>query len=113
VLRRIFGPERDEVTGGWRKLHQEKLHNFYCSPDIIRAMGGACSMHGEMRNAFKIMVGKPEGKRPLGKPKHRWEDVIKMDLREIGFGTVDWIHLAQDKDWWQMLVNTTMNFWVP
>jgi hypothetical protein len=68
---------------------------------------------GEKRNAYRIMVGKPEGKRPLGRPRHRWEDNIRMDLREIGWGGVDWIDLAQDRDRWRALANTIMNLWVP
>jgi hypothetical protein len=106
VLRRIFGPKRDEVTGGWRKLHEE-LHGFYSSPSIIRVIKvrrmrwvGHVACMGEVRGAYNILVGKPEGRRPLGRPRHRWEDNIKMDLREIGFGDVDWIHLAQDRDKW-------------
>jgi hypothetical protein len=97
VLRRIFGPKRDEVMAEWRKLHNEE-HNFYSSPDIIRqiksrqmrsAWHAACM--GEERNLHKVLVGKPEGKRPLGRPRRRWEDGIRMDLREIGLGGVDWI----------------------
>jgi hypothetical protein len=68
---------------------------------------------GEFRNACKILVGKPEGKRPLGRPRCRWEDNIKMGLREIGFRDVDWIHWAQDRDRWRALVNTLMNLRVP
>jgi hypothetical protein len=67
----------------------------------------------EMRNAYKILVGKPEGKRPCGGPRYIWEDNIRMDLREIGWEGVDWIHLAQDRDQWQALVNMVMNLWVP
>jgi hypothetical protein len=91
VLRRIFGPKRDEVTGDWRKLHNDELHNLYSSPSIIRMMksrmdkmGRACSTNVESRNAYRILVGKSEGRRPLGRPRHRWVDNIKMDLREIG-----------------------------
>jgi hypothetical protein len=95
VLRGIFGPKRDEVTGEWRKLHNGQLHNLYPSPDIIRqikssrmrwARLGACM--GEGRDVYRVLVGKPEGKRPLGRPRLRWEDGIKMDLREIGWGGV-------------------------
>jgi hypothetical protein len=95
VLRGIFGPNRDEVIGGWRKLHNEELHNLYCSPSIIRMIksrrmrwAGACSTNGEMRNAYRILVGKPEGKTPVGRPLRRWEDNIKTDLREIRWETV-------------------------
>jgi hypothetical protein len=98
VLRRIFGPKRDEVTGEWRKVHNEELHNLYLSPDIIRQVKSRrmrCVEHvacmGEERKVYKVLVGKPEGKRPLGRQRHRWEDGIRMDLREIGFGGVDWI----------------------
>jgi hypothetical protein len=76
-------------------------------------MGGACGAHGKVRGAFNILVGKREGRRPLGRSRRRWEDNIKMDLREIGFGDVDWIHLAQDRDRWRGLVKTVMTLWVP
>jgi hypothetical protein len=68
---------------------------------------------GEKRNVYRILVGKPEGKRPLGRPRRRWEDNIRLDLREIGWGGMDWIDLAQDRDQWRALVNTVMNLWVP
>jgi hypothetical protein len=68
---------------------------------------------GEVRGTYNILVGRPEGRRPLGRPRRRWKDSIKMDLREIGFGDVDWIHLAQNKDSWRALVNTVMNLRVP
>jgi hypothetical protein len=120
VLRRIFGPKRDEATGGWRKLHNEELHGLYCSPSIVRAIkarrmrwAGHVVRMGEVRGAYNILVGRPEGRRPLGRPRHRWEDNIKMYLREIGFGDVDWIHWAQDRDRWQALVNTVVNLQVP
>jgi hypothetical protein len=98
VLRRIFGPKRDEVTGGWRKLHNEELHNLYSSPYIIRVMrwAGHVARMGEKRNVCRLLVGKPEGKRPLGRPRRRCIDNIKMDLSEIGLSVVDWIGLAQD-----------------
>jgi hypothetical protein len=76
-------------------------------------MGRACSTNGEKRNAYRALVGKPEGKRPLGRPKRRWENNIRMDLREIGWGGMDWIDLAQDRDQWRALVNTVMNIRVP
>jgi hypothetical protein len=91
VLRRIFGPKRDEITGQWRKLDNEELHNFYSSPDIIRQVKsrrmrweGNVARTGEGRNVYRVLVGKPEGKMPLGRPRRRWEDGIKMDFREIG-----------------------------
>jgi hypothetical protein len=93
MLRRIFGPKGDEVTGEWRKMHTGELHNLYSSPDIIgqvksrrmRWVGHVARM-GEGRNVYRVLVGKPEGKRPLGRPRRRWEDGIRMDLREIGWG---------------------------
>jgi hypothetical protein len=93
VLRRIFGPKREEATGEWRKLHNEELHNMYSSPDIIKEVkarrmrwAGHVARMGEERKVYKVLVGKPEGKRPLGRPRSRWEDGIGMDLREIGLG---------------------------
>jgi hypothetical protein len=90
VLRSIFGPRRDEVTGDWRKLHNEKLHNLYSSPNIIKLIksrrmrrAGHVARMGETRNAYRILVGKPEGKRPLGRPRCRWVDNTKIYLREI------------------------------
>jgi hypothetical protein len=120
VLRRIFGPKRDEVIGGWRKLHNEELHGLYSSPSIVKVMkakkmrwAGHVARMGEVRGAYNILVRRPEGRRPLGRPRHRWDDNIKMDLWEIGFGDVDWIDLAQDRDRWRALVNTVMNLRVP
>jgi hypothetical protein len=107
VVRKIFGPKRDEAIGGWRKLHNEELHNLYCSSSIMRWAGHVARM-GEKRNAYRILVGEPEGKRPLGRPRCRWEDNARMDLREIGWGDMDWIDLAQDRDQWRALVNTVM-----
>jgi hypothetical protein len=119
VLKRTFGPTRDEVTGGWRKLHNEELHGLYSSPSIVRVIKArrmrwvhvVCM--GEVRGAYNILVGRPEGKRPLGRPRRRREDNIKMDLWETEFGDVDWIHWAQDRDRRRALVNTVMNLRVP
>jgi hypothetical protein len=115
VFRRIFGPKRDGVTGGWRKLHEE-LHNLYSSPNIIRIIrsrrmrwAGYVARMGEKRNVYRLLVGKPEGKRTLGRPRHRCIDYIKMDLLEIGLNVVDWIGLAQDRYRWRALVNWVMN----
>jgi hypothetical protein len=101
VLRRIFEPKRDEVTGEWRKLHNEELHNLYSSTDIIRHVkssrkrwAGHAARMGEERKVYKVLVGMPEGKRPLGRPRCRWEDGIRMDVRETGLGGVDWIRLS-------------------
>jgi hypothetical protein len=108
---------RDEVTGEWRKLHNEDLHILYSSPNIIRQINsrrmrwaGHVGRKGEGRNVYKVLVGKPEGKRPLGRPRRRWEDGIITDLRETGWGSVDWIQLAQDRGCWWALMNTVMNF---
>jgi len=76
-------------------------------------MGGACSMYGERRGIYRVLVGKPEGERPLWRTWHRWEDNIKMDLQEVGCGSMDWIELAENRDRWQALVNVVMNFRVP
>jgi hypothetical protein len=103
-------------TGEWRKLHNEELHNLYSSPDIIRQIksrrmwwAGHVERMGEERKVYKVLVGKPEGKRPLGRPRRRWEDGIRMDINEIGWGGVDWIRLAQDKDRWRSVVSAVMN----
>jgi hypothetical protein len=120
VLTRIFGSKRDEVTGGWRKPHNEELHGLYSVPSIVRVIkarimrwAGHVARMGKVRVACNILVGRPEGRRPLGRPRRRGEDYIKMDLREIRFGDVDWIHWAQDKDRWRALVNMVMNLRVP
>jgi hypothetical protein len=120
VLRGIFGPKRDGVTGGWRKLHNEELHNLYSSSSIIgiiksRRMrwAGHVARIGEKRNAYRLMVGKLEGKRPLGRPRRMWIDNIKMDLLEMGVNVVDWIGLAQDRYRWRALVNSAVNLRVP
>jgi hypothetical protein len=91
VLRRIFGPKRDEVTREWRKLHNEELHDLYPLPSLFRIikskrMRWACSMNGEKRNVYRLLVRKPMGKRPLGRLRHRWMDNIRMDLVEVGCG---------------------------
>jgi hypothetical protein len=106
--------------GGWRKLHNEELHDLHSSPSIIRIIksrrmrwAGHVVRMGEKRNAYRLLVGKPEGKRPLGRPRRRSVDNIKMDHLEIGWGGVDWIGLAQDRDKWRILVNAVMNLRVP
>jgi hypothetical protein len=105
VLRRIFGSKRDEVTGEWRNLHSEELHNLYSSPNIIRQiksrrirLAGHVAHMGEERKLYKVLVGKPEGMRPLGRPRHRSENGIRMDIRETVLGGIDWTQLAQDRD---------------
>jgi hypothetical protein len=104
VLRRIFGPRRDEVTGEWRKLHNEELHDLYSSPSIIRIikarrmkLAGRVARMGEKRSAYRC----------------RWVDNIRMDLGEVRWGDVDWIALTQDRDRWRALVNSVLNLWVP
>jgi hypothetical protein len=107
--------KRDEVTGKWRKLHNEELHILYSSPNIIRQIksrrmrwaGHVACMGGE-GNVYMVLMGKPEGKRPLGRPRCRLEDGIRMDLMDIGWESVEWIQLAQDMDWWRALVNIMM-----
>ncbi|KAJ4439154.1 hypothetical protein ANN_15111 [Periplaneta americana] len=101
VLRKIFGAKKDKVTGEWRKLHNTELHALYVSPDIIRNIksrrlrwAGHVARMGASRTAYRVLVGRPEGKRPLGRPRRRWEDNIKMDLREVGYDDRDWINLA-------------------
>jgi len=120
VLRRIFGHKRDEVTGEWRKLHTEELNDLYCSPNIIwviksRRMrwAGHIARLGERRDVYRVLVGKPEGRRRLGRPRCRWEDNIGMDLQEVGCGSMDWIELAEDRDRWRALVNAVLNLRVP
>jgi hypothetical protein len=107
-------------AGGWRKLHNEELHDLYSSPSKIRIIksmrmrwAGHVARMEENRNAFRLSVGKPEGKRPLGRPRCRWVDSIKMDLLEIGWGSVGWIGPAQDRDKWRALANSVMNLRVP
>ncbi|KAJ4435415.1 hypothetical protein ANN_18030 [Periplaneta americana] len=119
-VRKIFGAKRDEVTGEWRKLHNTELHALYSSPDIIRNLksrrlrwAGHVARMGESRNAYRVLVGRPEGKRPLGRPRRRWEDNIKMDLREVGYDDRDWMNLAEDRDRWRAYVRAAMNLRVP
>jgi hypothetical protein len=120
VLRRICGPKRDEVTGEWRKLYNEELRDLYSSPSIIRIFkscrmrwAGHVARMGEKRNAYRLFVGKREGKRPLGTPRQRWVDNIRMDLAEVGWSDVEWIGLAQDRNRWRALVNSVLNLRVP
>jgi hypothetical protein len=116
VLRRIFGPRRDEMMGEWRKLHSEELRDLYSSPTIIRLIKSKrmrreenVARMGEKRNAYRLLVEKPEEKRPLGRPRRRWVVNIRMDLGEVGWGDVDWIVLSKDRNRWRALVNAVMN----
>jgi hypothetical protein len=115
VLRRIFGP-MSEVTGKWRKLQNEELNDLYSSPNIVQLikskrmrLAGHVARMGEGRGVYRVLVGKREGKRPVGRPRLRWEENIKMDLLEVGCGGMDWIELAQKGDRWRALVNVVMN----
>ena len=112
----IFGPRRDEVTGKWRRLHNEELNDLYSSPNNVRVIqsrrmrwAGHVARMGEERGACRVLVGKPEGKRPLETPRRRWVDNIWMDLQEVGCGYVYWILLAQARDRWRTLVGVVMN----
>ena len=98
VLRGIFGPRRDEETGEWRRLHNEELNDLYSSPNIVRVIksrrmrwAGHAARMGEARGVYRVLVGKPEGRRPLGRPRRRWVDNIRMDLQEVGCGYTNWI----------------------
>ena len=117
---RIFGPRSDEVTGEWRRLHSEEINDLYCSPNIVRVIqsrrmrwAGHVVRMGEERVLYRVLVGKPEGKRPLGRPRRRWVDNIRMDLHVVGCGYMDWFGLAQDRDEWRRFVNEVMNLRVP
>jgi hypothetical protein len=116
VLRRVFGPKRDEVTGEWRKLHNEELNDLYSLPTMARVVksrrmrwAGHLTRIGEDRCVHRVLVGKPEGKSLLGRTRRRWEDNIKMDLQETGGGRGDWMELAQERDRWRELVGTVSN----
>jgi len=120
VLRRIFGPRSDEVTGEWRRLHNEELNDSYCSPNIVRVIkwrrmrwAGHVARMGDEKGVYRVLVGKPEGRRPPGRPRRRWVDNIRTDLQEVGCGYMDWIGLAQDRDRWHVLVSAVMNLRVP
>ena len=117
LLRRTFGPRRDEVTGEWRRLHNDERNDLYSSPNIVRVIksrrmrwAGHVARMGEERGVYMVLVGKPEGRRPLGRPRHRWVDNIRMDLKEMTCGYMDWIGLAQDR---RTLVSAVMNLGVP
>jgi hypothetical protein len=119
VLRRIFGPKRNEA-GSWRKLYNDEFHSLYSSPNIVRVIisrrmrwAGHVARMEEGRGVYRVLVGRSEGRRPLVRPRPRWEDNIKMDLREIEIDGANWIQLTQDRVQWRAFVNTVMNLWVP
>ena len=120
VLRRIFGLKKDEVTGGWRKLHSEELDDLYCSPNIVRVIksrrmrwAGHVEHMEERRYYTEFWWEKSEGKRPLGRARRRWENNIKMDLHEVECRSMDWIEVTQDRDTWRAFVDSVMNHRVP
>ena len=120
VFRRVFGPKRDGVTGELRKLHNGELNDLYSLPSIVRVVksrrmrwSGHVARMAEDSGVHRVLVAKLEGKRPLGRPRRRWEDNIKMDLQEVGWCRGDWMELAQDRDGWRALVGTVRNFRVP
>jgi len=119
VLRRIFGPKRDE-DGSWRKYHNDELHDLYSSSNLVRVIkagrlrwAGHVARMGEGRGVYRVLIGKPEAKRLLGRPRGRWQDNIKLDLREIGIDGANWIRLAQDRVQWRAFLNTGMKLRVP
>jgi hypothetical protein len=116
---RIFGPKREE-DGSWRKLHKYELHDLYPSPNIVRVIksrkmrwAGHVARMGQGRGAYWVLVGRPQGKRTLGRPRRKWVDNIKMDLRETVIDGANWIQLAQDRVQWRAFVNTVINLRVP
>jgi hypothetical protein len=114
VLRRIFGPKRGEVTGGWIKLHNEVHHNLYSSPSVIRMIKSrmmiwALNVAQVGDSTYRTLIEKPEGKGLVGRPRCSWMENIKMVLREIVWGGMNWIDLVQDREQWRALVNTVMN----
>jgi hypothetical protein len=120
VLRKVFGTKRDEVTGEWRKLCKEELNDLYSLPNIVRVVksrrmrwAGHVARMKEDRGVHRELLGKPEGKRPLGRPSRRWEDNIKVYLQEVGGARGDWMELAQDRERWRALVGTVSDFRVP
>jgi hypothetical protein len=119
VLRRIYGLKREE-DGSWRKLHNDELHRQYSSPNFVRVIksrrvrwAGHVARMGEGRGVYRLLFGRLEGKRALGRPTRRWKDNIKIDLRETGIDEKNWIQLAQDRIQWRAFVSTVMNLRAP
>jgi hypothetical protein len=119
MLRKIFGPKREE-DGSWRRFRNDELHSLYSSPNVVRVIksrrmrwAGHVARMGEGRGVYRVLVGRPERKRPLGRPRRRWEDNIKMDLKEIGIDAANWIQPAQDRVRWRTFVSKVMNRRVP
>jgi hypothetical protein len=113
LLRRLFGPKKNEVTGDWKKLHSEEFSDLYSLPNIVRVVKSKrmrwavhVALIGEGRGVYRVLVGKPDGRRPLGRPRSRWGNKIKMDLQELGGSSGDRLELAQDRDVWRTLVGT-------
>jgi len=120
MVLRIFGPRKDEVTGEWRRLRNEELNDLYTSPNIVRVIKSRrmrwarhVARMGEERGMYRVLVGKPEGKRPMRRPRRRRVDNIRTDLQELGCGYMDWIRLAQDRNWWRTPESAVMNLRVP
>jgi transcription termination factor 2 len=118
-LRKIFGHKREE-DGSWRELQNDELHSLYSVPNTVRVIKSRrmrwaehVARMGEGRGVYGVLVGRPEGKRPLGRPRRRWEDNIKQDLREIGIDGANWIRLAQARVQWRAFLNSVMNLRVP
>ena len=120
VLRRVFEPKRGEVTGERRKLHNEEQNDLYSLPNIVqvvksrrRRWAGHVARMGEDIGVHRVLVGTSEGKMPMGRPRRRWDDNVKLDLREVGGRLGDWMEFAQDRDRWRALVGTVRDFRVP
>jgi hypothetical protein len=120
VERRVFEPKRDDVIGEWRKMHNKELNDLYSLPHIVRVVksirtrwAGYVMHMGVDRVVHRVLMEKPEGKRPLGRPRHRWEDNIKMDVQDVVWGHGDGMELPQDRDRWQPIVGKVWDFRVP